>query len=119
MEVQTCTVVRKAVSDVYFDRVTPVCFDRWACKAKRSSQYSVSDIMVSRDPASKIRILRSRTWDTPIYSEHGTSIAVRRCGNVRELEPVFDRDPSVGDHVVVVCADVVVAPDASVACSVA
>lgn len=88
MEVQTCAVVRKAVSDVDFDSVTPVCLDRW-------------------------------TGDATIHGKHSTSIAVRGCSNIRELEPVFDCDPSVGHHIVVVGADVVIAPDATVACSVA
>ena len=34
VEVQTCTVVRKAISDVDFDSVAPVRFDRWTYGAK-------------------------------------------------------------------------------------
>lgn len=88
MEVQTCTVVRKAVSDVDLDSVAPVRLD-------------------------------GRAWDTAVHGKHGTSVAVRGGSDIRELEPVFDGDSSVWHHIVVVGADVVVAPDAAIACSVA
>lgn len=57
MEVQTCTVVRKAVSDVNLDSVAPVCFDRWTYRAKGSSQHGVSDITMARDLVSESVLL--------------------------------------------------------------
>lgn len=63
-------------------------------------------------------MLHSRTWDTAVHGKHSTSVTVGGCSYVCELEPVFNCDPSVGHHIIVVGADVVVAPNAAVACSI-
>lgn len=55
------------------------------------------------------------TRNAAINSEYIASISVWRGSDVRQFEPVFDSDASVRHNVIIVCANVVVAPDATIA----
>lgn len=106
VKMNACSIVCEAVNDVDDYSIPP----GFSCQSQRLCAHPMaSDLPIRLDRGA---------WKTAVDEKHITRDAIWGSGAVSELKPVFNSRTSIGNFIIIVCTNVIIAPDCTVACGV-